>query len=43
MKIIKSKLGKQKHLTFSTKYVILTVIRIKWRFRIQLEISNFEK
>lgn len=43
MKIEKYKLNKQKGLTITAKYVILTVIRIGWKFRIQLEISNFEK
>lgn len=43
MKITRYKLGSQNGLTFSTKYAILTIIRIKWKFRIQLEISNFGK
>lgn len=43
MKITKYKLGKQKGLTITTKYVILSIITIGKRFRIQLEIANFGK
>lgn len=43
MKIKRYKLGKQKGLTITTKYVILTVITLGKKFRIQLEIANFGK
>lgn len=41
MRIEKHQIGKQKGLTITTKYVILTYIQIGWRFRIQLEITTF--